>query len=132
MRKQAVAAVIRDGDKILLHQRSLESRGQAGKWENAGGEVEAGETPEQAIVREIREELDVNFFPTEILYEDDFLNGEDTWHVTIYEGSINGVPRIVSDQISSDLRWFNISELHDVDLTSYTRVDFVKFGWIKE
>lgn len=131
MKKNAVAAVIRIDDRILLHQRSMSSRGQAGKWENAGGEVEEGETPKEAIVREIKEELNVHFTPNEILYEDDFINGDDVWHVTIFGGSVEGDPVIVSDEISMAIRWFKISELDKVDLASYTRQDFEKFNWIK-
>lgn len=51
-----VAAVIREGDKIFATQRK-DGRFQDG-WEFPGGKVEAGETPKQALVREIREELD--------------------------------------------------------------------------
>ena len=51
-----VAAVIRDGDKIFATQRGYGE--QKDGWEFPGGKIEAGETPQQALVREIREELD--------------------------------------------------------------------------
>lgn len=128
--RQAVAAVIKHGDKILLHHRSLESRGQAGKWENAGGEIDPGETPEIAIIREIREELGVEFVINERIYEDDFDSGDDMWHVIIFGGSIIGVPKVMTPTETTDVKWFKISELKDVDLASYTRKDFERFGWI--
>lgn len=53
---QVVAAVIRDGDRILATQRGYGE--QKDGWEFPGGKIEAGETPQQALVREIREELD--------------------------------------------------------------------------
>ena len=52
-----VAAIIRRDGKILATQRGYGDF--AGGWEFPGGKIEAGETPEQAVVREVREELDV-------------------------------------------------------------------------
>ena len=50
-----VAAIIKQGGKILATQRGYGEF--AGGWEFPGGKIEPGETPEQAAVREIREEL---------------------------------------------------------------------------
>ena len=52
---QVVAAVIREGDRIFAAQRGY-GRAKDG-WEFPGGKIEPGETPEQALVREIQEEL---------------------------------------------------------------------------
>ena len=54
-----VGAVIRDGDRVLLAQRP-EGKAQAGLWEFPGGKIEPGETPEEALARECREELAVS------------------------------------------------------------------------
>lgn len=52
----AAALIDRDG-RVLLAQRD---RGpEAGQWEFPGGKLEPGETPEEALVRELREELDL-------------------------------------------------------------------------
>ena len=51
-----VAAIIRDGDRVFATQRG--SGEQKDGWEFPGGKIEAGETPRQALRREIREELD--------------------------------------------------------------------------
>lgn len=53
-----VAAVIRRGREILIVRRGVSQSG-AGFWEFPGGKVEVGESPEQALVREIKEELGV-------------------------------------------------------------------------
>ena len=52
---RVVAAVIRDGDKIFATARGYGEF--KGWWEFPGGKIEKGETPQQALVREIKEEL---------------------------------------------------------------------------
>ena len=54
----AVALFDRDG-RVLIAQRP-ESKSMAGLWEFPGGKVEDGETPEAALIRELREELAVD------------------------------------------------------------------------
>lgn len=54
---KVVAAVIRRGDEIYASQRGYGD--QKGFWEFPGGKAEAGETQEEALKREIKEELDL-------------------------------------------------------------------------
>ncbi len=53
---RVVAAVIRNGDQIFATQRGYGEFKDG--WEFPGGKIEPGETPQEALVREIREELD--------------------------------------------------------------------------
>lgn len=55
---RVVAAVIRDEDKIFATARGYGEF--KGWWEFPGGKIEEGETPQQALVREIKEELDTD------------------------------------------------------------------------
>ena len=55
---RVVAAVIRDGGRIFATQRGYGS--WKDWWEFPGGKIEAGESPETALIREIREELDTD------------------------------------------------------------------------
>lgn len=59
MRKiEVVAAIIKQEEKIFTTQRGY---GQfKGFWEFPGGKIEVGETPQQALIREIKEELDID------------------------------------------------------------------------
>lgn len=62
-----VAAVIEKNGEILATQRGYGEF--EGGWEFPGGKVEAGETPEQAIVREIKEELNASIAVRDFLIQ---------------------------------------------------------------
>ena len=53
-----VAGILRRGDEILACRRRSD-QDHAGNWEFPGGKVEAGESPEEALARELREELGI-------------------------------------------------------------------------
>ena len=55
-----VAAALVDGDGRVLLARRPEGKHMAGLWEFPGGKVQAGETPEAVLVRELREELGID------------------------------------------------------------------------
>lgn len=59
-------ALIDSGNRILLQRRRLGSE-HGGLWEFPGGKVEAGETPQTALLREIEEELGVHLDPASLV-----------------------------------------------------------------
>lgn len=60
-----MAAVIRDGDKIFATARGYGEF--KGRWEFPGGKIENKETPQQALIREVKEELDVDIEVGELI-----------------------------------------------------------------
>ena len=62
-----VAAALLDGKGRVLMQQRPPGKAHAGLWEFPGGKIEAGETPEQALVRELAEELAI------VVEEDDLV-----------------------------------------------------------
>ncbi len=60
-----VAAIIRDGSRIFATQRGYGEYKDG--WEFPGGKIEPGETPQQALVREIKEELDIDILVGDLL-----------------------------------------------------------------
>ncbi len=54
-----VACALVDADRRVLIAQRPEGKSMAGLWEFPGGKVEAGETPEAALIRELREELGI-------------------------------------------------------------------------
>ncbi|MGB3733277.1 (deoxy)nucleoside triphosphate pyrophosphohydrolase [Microbacterium sp.] len=105
------AAIVRDGT-ILSAQRSP-SMSLPGKWEFPGGKIETGETPEQALRRELEEELlctiDVGEHVETTSYEYDF--GIVTL-TTFYAKLVNGEPHLTEH---SEIRWIPTAELDSVE-----------------
>lgn len=62
---RVVAAVIRDGDRVFATARGYGE--YKGWWEFPGGKIEAGEKPEETLVREIHEELDTEIRVGELI-----------------------------------------------------------------
>lgn len=65
---EVVAAVIYKDDKFMIAQRNLK-KSQGGLWEFPGGKIEAGETGEEALIREIREEFNAEISVGELITE---------------------------------------------------------------
>lgn len=60
--------VVRDGEgRCLVLQRSRHSKGNPGKWDFPGGKVDPGESPDAALVREVREETGLDVVVTGVV-----------------------------------------------------------------
>jgi 8-oxo-dGTP diphosphatase len=115
-------AVIGRGSQILIGQRKRGDR-HALKWEFPGGKVERGETPQQALVRELKEELDIDSeVGVEIArYRHEYPNGASVvllfFVVRLYSGEMVG-------QAFEQIRWVERTLLPEVDFLDGDK-DFV-------
>lgn len=88
-----VAAFIEHQDKILIAQRGKGSD-MAGKWELPGGKVEPGETQTKALIRELKEELNIEATVTDYIACSQFRQPERlitlyAWRVPHFRGTIH-------------------------------------------
>ncbi|GAB1810417.1 (deoxy)nucleoside triphosphate pyrophosphohydrolase [Priestia megaterium] len=110
--KKVTAAIIKDKNRLLIAKRySKDPLG--GKWEFPGGKVEPSETPEECLVREIREELRVEV-KIGSFYDDSVYSSQDhDIHLLFYWAEvINGE---VTPVVHDDLKWTTIKELANFD-----------------
>ena len=102
---EVVAAIIVDNNRIFATQRGYGPYKDG--WEFPGGKIEAGETPEETIVREIREELNITIaadrYITTIEYDyPDFHLSMDCFYAHIEEGQISLLEHEAARWITKD------------------------------
>ncbi|GCB46203.1 (deoxy)nucleoside triphosphate pyrophosphohydrolase [Streptomyces sp. NL15-2K] len=108
-----VGAALLDGGRLLAARRSAPPE-LAGRWELPGGKVESGETPEAALVRELREELGVEAEPVERVPGEWPLKPPyvlKVWTARLLAGS--GEPKPLQDHDA--LRWLAPDEIWSVN-----------------
>lgn len=105
---EVAAALIWDDDKFMICQRPAH-KGNALLWEFVGGKWEPGETGEEALVRECREELDVTVEVGDIFFEVVHQYPDILVHLTVYNAKIvEGIPKLLEH---NDLRWITSAEI---------------------
>jgi 8-oxo-dGTP diphosphatase len=120
---QVVAAIIECDGRVLIGQRQPEQSHPL-KWEFPGGKVEPGETPEQALTRELEEELAIrNARGTEMTRYEFTYPGKNPialifYRVTEFEGEPQNL-------IYGEMRWAARAELPQFDFVEGDR-DFIR------
>ena len=109
---EVVAALIRQGEQFMICQRpAYKARGFL--WEFVGGKVEPGETKEQALIRECREELAVTLSVGDVFMDVVHEYPDLMVHLTLFNAIIaEGEPVKLEH---NDIRWITPSEIPNYD-----------------
>ena len=109
---EVVAALIWKGNKFMICQRPAhKARGLL--WEFVGGKVEQGETKEQALIRECKEELNVLLSVGDVFMEVVHEYPDITVRLTVFNAVIaEGVPQKLEH---NDIRWITPAEIPQYD-----------------
>lgn len=109
---EVVAALIWENGKFLICQRPAhKARGLM--WEFVGGKVEEGESKEQALIRECKEELDILIFVGERFAEVTHVYSDITVHLTLFNASIeSGVPQLIEHNA---IKWIRAEEIPEYE-----------------
>ena len=109
---EVVAALIRDDDKLLICQRPKNKK-RGLLWEFAGGKVEAGETKEQAIIRECQEELSITVEPYKVFMEIKHEYSDIIVNLTLFSCIIlQGHPQLLEHNA---IKWITTAEISNYD-----------------
>ncbi len=121
---KVVAAIIRDGNKVFATQRGYGDYKDG--WEFPGGKVEPGETAQQALIREIKEELDTDIavgdYLTTIEYD------YPTFHLSMqcfWCRIVDGIPVLKEHEAA---RWLDVDHIDSVEWlpADLTIIDLIK------
>ena len=114
--ERVVAAILRDGERVLLCHRHPDRQWYPNVWDLPGGHVEPGELPAEALRRECREELDVDVVDKRRVAR----VREDDLHLSVFRVSRwNGRPRNAAPDEHDELRWVAVGELDGLVLADH-------------
>ena len=125
MKIVGTAVIFNEKNEILIGQRP-EGKDLALLWEFPGGKLEEGESIEECIKREIKEELDVEIKVEEFLLE----VNKGKFSLQVYKGKIVDLENLKAN-VHSNLKWVLIKDLRkyqypsaDVDIIDYLEANF--------
>ncbi len=127
MFKIAVSAFIVNQNKILLLKRSDDESFLPGKWEVPGGGVDVGETIEQGVRREVKEEAGIDVAVKDLFGYFEFVDGKGRHTANLnflcVMGADHGDDVDVTLGEMQEARWVESEDFDEVDFTSQNMAD---------
>lgn len=119
LHNEVAAFIINDKEQVLLQKRSANKRFNPNKWALCAGHVDAHESLENAILREIKEEvgLDISIDDLHQLGEREFTIRDSNSHITYFyyiRSNLNEKDFIIQKEELSEVKWFDIDEVIDM------------------
>ena len=111
---KVVAGLILQNDKLLICQRPKYKEHPL-KWEFPGGKIKNDETNEEALIREINEELSINIINCEELISYNFNYKDFNKRVFINFYLVNNFSGKVLNNFHKELKWIEIKDIREYD-----------------
>jgi len=110
--KSVTAAILIKDNKILIAKRKINDK-LAGKWEFPGGTIEDGETPEECLKREMKEEFDIDVSVGDSLGESIYHYSQEAIQLLAYRSYWKS--GVMEPQAHDEYRWVTIDEIDTYD-----------------
>ncbi|MGA7325848.1 MAG: NUDIX domain-containing protein [Rhodomicrobium sp.] len=120
-RNVSVLALYNDQKEILLQHRSKDSPRLADHWAFFGGGIEGEETPEQALAREIYEELEYPVSCPRIMFIQTYTHKENESTKYVFVEKYNPDISLVQHE-GQDMRWWKFDELNELLIVDHDRI----------
>ncbi|MBN2443457.1 MAG: (deoxy)nucleoside triphosphate pyrophosphohydrolase [Spirochaetales bacterium] len=111
MQNVTAAVIVKNGKYLIAKRQAGGSLGE--KWEFPGGKVEPGETPEQGLAREIKEEFGVDVNVGKFIGSACFKNGDKEYQLMAYFTGMTDED--ITLTVHDEIRWIPIDMFDDFD-----------------
>jgi 8-oxo-dGTP diphosphatase len=108
------ALIINDKNEVLLLKRGKKSKNEVGVWSKVGGTVEFGDTIEDTVVKEAKEEIDCDIEIIQLINHINHIIPEEKQHWVSFNflaKIVSGVPKIMEPEKCEEIKWFHIDNL---------------------
>ncbi len=130
MKLATLCYIIKDNKTLMLHRTKKKNDAHKDKWNGIGGKFDAGETPEECVIREVKEETGLTIrnpkFAGRILFPS-FTQQPEDWHVYIFTAT-EFTGKLI-DSAEGELAWIPDEKLLELNLWEG---DKIFLPWVKE
>jgi len=131
--KDGAKIIILSPDKILLfHRDNIPTISSPDCWCMVGGGIEDGETPEEGLIREVKEEVSYDLKEFELILKTKGLQGEDLWLYVAFVDKDEEQKFIHGSGEGQGIGWFTIDEALALKLSSGTRIRLTQYRELLE
>ncbi len=122
-------AIIYDphGGLVLLQHRTKDAPISPNKWGLFGGHGEEGENPQQALLRELREEMGVEFQDSDLKFSHDYQLTPELHRFVFIIDSLSSGSNIKINGEAEGFAWVPLDQIFEYDLTDRVKIDIERF-----
>jgi 8-oxo-dGTP diphosphatase len=124
------AMVFNDHNEVFIAQRGPASNNEAGFWDFPGGTVDFGETCEATVIRELKEEFDMDIEIVELLEVVNHILPEEGQHwvaIAYTAKHVGGTPRVMEPEKCPLFKWVKMEDINVEELTQSSRSNYSKY-----